>query len=87
MHKTAKGLVALAGCRLADETHGKVADFLTCVFDELSDLDRGLIRTVQGGRNLMMYDNPKQVHPLLTGQAYNLATRLLDASIMANPGR
>lgn len=64
LHKTAKGLAAVSGCRLHDETHGKVADFLICVFEaDLTDRERGLIRTIQAGRNLASYDSPKLVAP------------------------
>lgn len=80
MHKTAKGTIAAGGLRLENETHGKIVDFLCCVFDELTDLERGVVRAASTGRNTMSYDDPRQVNPHAAEQVLALAERLLTAA-------
>ena len=77
MHKTAKGVAALGGCRLENETHGKIVDFLCCVFAELTDSEKGLVRAASTGRNAGSYDDPTSTDPYLCQQVITLATRLL----------
>lgn len=77
MHKTGKGLAATGGYRLQEETHGKVVDFLICVFSALTDQEKGIIRSIQMGRNAAAYDNPTLVSKGLAGAAFNLARQLL----------
>ena len=76
MHKIAKGLVTIEGMRLQDETHGKIVDFLLCVFDDLTDKERGIVRAIQQGRNAGAYDNPTLSNPALAA-AFNLARKML----------
>ncbi len=45
MHKTAKGVAAIGGSRLEGETHGKVVDFLCCVFADMSNAE-GTLQSV-----------------------------------------
>jgi hypothetical protein len=80
MHKTAKGLAALGRCRLEGETHGKVVDFLCCVFDGLSSRDKGLVRLASTGRNTLSYDNPTVIDVRLCVEVLNLASLLLAAA-------
>ncbi len=75
MLKTGKGLAATGGYRLQDETHGKIVDFR--VFDWLTDQEKGIIRSIQMGRNAAAYDNPKLVNKGLAGAAFNLARPML----------
>ena len=77
MHNIAKAAAASIGYELIDETHGKVADFLGCVFaSELEDREVGLIQSVRGGRNATIYGNPTMVQTPLIGSAANLAVKL-----------
>ena len=80
MHKTAKAIAALGGCRIEDETHGKVVDFLLCVYPEMSDMEKGLVRATSKGRNVANYDDPRDVDPRLAIAGLALAERILDAS-------
>jgi hypothetical protein len=82
MHDIAKGAAASAGYRLEGETHVKVAAFLACWFaDDLEATALGLIRMVQGGRNLSSYDDPRVRNNRLTGDAVNLAGAMLRIAI------
>lgn len=88
MHDIAKAAAAAAGLRLEAETHGKVADFLVCAFaDELEDMDLGLVRRVQGGRNQSSYDDPRVDRNPLVGAAVNLAAKMISiaAASLAPP--
>lgn len=77
MHNIAKAAAASIGFELVDETHGKIADFLACVFrDDLSDAEAGLIQTIRGGRNATIYGNPAMPQTPLIGHAANLASKL-----------
>lgn len=81
MHKTAKGLAALVGHRLHDETHGKMVDFLLCVFGPvLEEREAGVIRLIQQGRNMASYDQPMAFSGRLTAEAFNVALRLLNVA-------
>ena len=75
-----KGLTALANCRLEGESHGKVVDFLACVFGALSDRDKGMIRRASTGRNALSYDNPANPDIAFCQAALDLASRLLAAA-------
>jgi hypothetical protein len=77
MHNIAKAAAASIGAELVEETHGKVADFLACIFSaDLTDEEAGLIQTIRGGRNAMIYGNPAMPQSALIGRAANLATKL-----------
>lgn len=77
MHNIAKAAAASIGYELVDESHGKVADFLGCVFAaDLEPREVGLIQSVRGGRNATIYGNPKLVQTPLIGAAANLAVKL-----------
>jgi hypothetical protein len=77
MHNIAKAAAASVGFELVDETHGKVADFLACIFrTDLTDEEAGLIQTIRGGRNAMIYGNPAMPQSALIGRAGNLASKL-----------
>lgn len=77
MHNLAKAAAASIGFELSDETHGKVADFLACIFGaNLTDEEAGLIQTVRGGRNATIYGNPAMPQGQLIGRAVNLAIKL-----------
>jgi hypothetical protein len=80
MHDLAKGLTALANCRLEGESHGKVVDFLVCVYEALSDRDKGTIRRASTGRNALSYDNPASPDVVFCEAAVVLAERLLTAA-------
>ena len=80
MYKTAKGIAAVGGVRLEGETHGKVVDFLCCVFADLTNLEKGLVRRASAGRNTLSYDDPRVVDRRVCGDILALATRLLAAA-------
>ena len=80
MHNTAKGLAAIDNLRLENETHGKIVDFLCCVFPTLTDRDKGLIRFASTGRNTLAYDNPRNVDLKVATAILQLARRLLVAA-------
>jgi hypothetical protein len=80
MHKTAKGIAAIGGCRLEGETHGKVVDFICCVFADLTNLEKGLVRAASTGRNALSYDDPRVTDRRTCGEVLALATRLLAAA-------
>lgn len=80
MHKTAKGVAADGGVRLEGETHGKVVDFLCCVFTALSDREKGLVRHASTGRNSLSYDDPRMSDRRLADEVLALADRLLAAA-------
>lgn len=75
--KIAKGLAASVNVRIDGETHGMMISFLTCVFDDLTDKEQGLLRRTQTARNSSMYQDPTRVDNSITGNGYNLARRLL----------
>lgn len=79
MHKTAKGIAAVAGSRLEGETHGKVVDFLCCVFADMSNSEKGLVRRASSGRNTLSYDDPRIVDRAICRDMLALAGRLVDA--------
>lgn len=82
MHDLAKGAAAAAGLRLDAETHGKVTDFLACVYqDQLEEKELGLIRAVQGGRNRSSYDDPKAGRGPIVGAAVNLSGKMTRLAI------
>ncbi|MFA5565495.1 MAG: hypothetical protein WC184_07565 [Acidimicrobiia bacterium] len=79
MHDLAKACSASLGQRLEGETHGKVADFLTCIFaDLLSDKELGLIRLLHSRRNASSYDDPRVAQGPLIGSAVNLGAKMVD---------
>jgi hypothetical protein len=80
MHKIAKGLAATGGCRVEGETHGKIVDYLCCVFDGLSNTEKGLVRLASTGRNSVSYDDPRVVDRRMCSDVLALAKRLLDAA-------
>jgi hypothetical protein len=80
MHKTAKGIAAIGGCRIEGETHGKVVDFICCVFSDLSNGEKGLVRLASTGRNTLSYDDPSAVDTRLRDDVLSLANRLLAAA-------
>lgn len=81
MHDIAKAAAAAEGHRLENETHGKIADFLICVFaDQLSDEERGVVRTLQRRRNVSSYDDPRNHQGPAVGASVNLVSRLLHAA-------
>jgi hypothetical protein len=79
MHKTAKGVAADGETRLEGETHGKVVDFLCCVFAGLSDKEKGLVRRPSTGRNSLSYDDPRVSDRRVIDDVISLAERLLAA--------
>ena len=80
MHKIAKGIVAAGGLRLENETHGKIVDFLHCVFVELTNEERGVVRAASTERNTMSYDDPRQANPRAAEQVLALTERMLTAA-------
>lgn len=80
MHKTAKGIAGIGGARLEGETHGKVVDFLCCVFESLTNTEKGLVRRASTGRNTLSYDDPRVVDRRLCDDILALATKLLTAA-------
>jgi hypothetical protein len=80
MHKIAKGIAATGGLRLENETHGKVVDFLTCVFDEMDNIDKGAVRLASTGRNNLAYDDPSVVDVRVVNDVLSLADRMLVAA-------
>ena len=80
MHDTAKGLAALGNCRLENETHGKIVDFLVCVFDQLDDFDKGLVRRASSGRNALSYDDPENADVMVCNEVLRVASKLLAAA-------
>ena len=80
MHKTAKGIAAVGGSRLEGETHGKVVDFLCCVFADMSNPEKGLVRRASTGRNSLSYDDPRIVDRAICRDVLALAERLVDAA-------
>ena len=80
MHNTAKGVAAVGGARLEGETHGKVVDFLCCVFDNLTNTEKGLVRRASTGRNRLSYDDPRLFDRRVCDDILTLAARLLTAA-------
>ena len=80
MHKTAKGVAGVGGARLEGETHGKVVDFLCCVFESLTTTEKGLVRRASTGRNSLSYDDPRLVDRRLCNDILALAAQLLAAA-------
>lgn len=80
MHKTAKGIAAIGKLRLEGESHGKIVDFLTCVFDMMDNVDKGTVRLASTGRNNLAYDDPRVVDARIVGNVLNLAARMLAAA-------
>lgn len=80
MHKTAKGVAGVGGARLEGETHGKIVDFLCCVFESLTNTENGLVRRASTGRNNLSYDDPRVVDRRLCDDVRALAARLLVAA-------
>ncbi len=88
-HNIAKATVAHAGFRLKDETHGKIADFLGCVYGPvLTPEQRGAIQQIRDARNAMTYGDPRHPQNRLVGLAVTVAERLHDlASAVTAPTR
>jgi len=80
MHNMAKGIAAVGGCRLEGETHGKVVDFICCVFADLTNSEKGLVRAASTGRNSLSYDDPRVVDGRLCADVLALGKRLLAAA-------
>lgn len=80
MHKTAKGIAATGGCRIEGETHGKIVDYLCCVFSDMANQEKGLVRLASTGRNSVSYDDPRIADRRVCGEVLKLAARLLDAA-------
>jgi hypothetical protein len=80
MHNTAKGVAAVGGARLEGETHGKVVDFLCCVFDGLTNTEKGLVRRASTGRNSLSYDDPRLFDRRVCDDILALAAKLLAAA-------
>lgn len=54
-----------------------MVDFLCCVFPELSNLEKGLVRRASTGRNSLSYDDPRVVDTQVCKDILTLAEKLL----------
>ena len=80
IHNTAKGIAAVGGARLEGETHGKIVDFLCCVFDSLTNTEKGLVRRASTDRNSLSYDDPRLFDRRVCNEILALAEKLLAAA-------
>ena len=85
MHKTAKGIAASEGWRIDGETHGKIVDFLCCVFPELTSFEKSLVREASTGHNTMSYDDPRKIDRRIRADVIVLAQWLRAAATNSKP--
>jgi hypothetical protein len=77
LHDLAKALAEVAGRRLEGESHGRLVDFLVCVFEPPASAQRA-IRLAQTRRNELSYVRPTIPNPAELKLILRIAGELIE---------
>lgn len=76
-HDLGKTLAAMGGCRLNDESHGKIADLIICAFPDLPGPGQRVVRTLHKARNDLDYVRPAEVNSTQLELSLQVVSKLI----------